>query len=161
MVYRDTRPKINTFDPSEHEKPVVAIDFLLGFRDELPPQTAVWIEDGDGTCIKTIYVSGFSGFAKDKQINLPVWSAVSMFKDIDAVTSASIDVGRHIYTWDLKDSRGRDVKEGAYTVKVEVSHWPSMKYQLAETVIEVGKKKSHAAIEEGDFIPRLEVTYLP
>jgi tetratricopeptide (TPR) repeat protein len=159
MVYQEMRPVVQHFDPAEHEKPVIAIDFVLGFQDELPPQTAVWIEDGEGNAIRTLYVSGFSGYAKEKQINLPVWSAVSGFEDIDDVTGASIDIGHHIYTWDLRDGHGKRVENGKYTVKVEVSHWPSMKYQLAEAVVQVGKKNSEAVVEEGAFIPQLRVTY--
>jgi len=44
---------------------------------------------------------------------------------------------------------------------VEVSHWPSMKYQLAEAMIDVGRKAAEVRVEEGDFIPLLEVEYLP
>jgi tetratricopeptide (TPR) repeat protein len=161
MVYNEMRPEVKDFDPAAHEKPVVAIDFVLGFQDELAPQTAVWIEDGDGNYMKTIYVSGFSGYAKDKQINLPVWSEMSKFKDVEAVTSASIDVGHHIYIWDVKDSGGKKVSTGAYTIKVEVSYWPSMKYQLAEATVKVGKKEDRVIVDEGDFIPHLKVSYFP
>ncbi len=160
LVYQSMRPHVKHFDPSSHEKPVVAIDFVLGFQDELAPQTAVWIEDMNEGHIKTLYVSGFSGFVKGKQINLPVWSAISEFEGCEAVTSASIDVGHHIYTWDLIDLEGNKVKAGKYMVKVEVSYWPSMKYQMAETAITIGKKGSVAVVEEGDFIPYLGVTYI-
>lgn len=161
LVYHEMRPRVKRFDPSSHEKPVVAIDFVLGFQDELAPQTAIWIEDKEGTHVKTVYVSGFSGYAKDKQINLPVWSAISKFEGCEAVTSASIDVGHHIYTWDLTDLEGKKVKSGEYMVKVEVSYWPSMKYQMAETAVTIGKKESTAVVEEGDYIPYLGVSYLP
>jgi hypothetical protein len=53
------------------------------------------------------------------------------------------------------------VKPGTYTVKVEVCHWPSMKYQLAETPIAIGKKEETARVEEGNYIPSLVVTYYP
>jgi len=161
MVFNEVRPKIKSFDPFKHRKPILVIDFILGFQEELPPQTAVWIEDKDGKYLKTIYVSGFSGYAKDKQVNLPIWAEMSKFKDIDAVTSASIDLGHHIYTWDLKDSQGKKVRSGKYTVKVEVSYWPSMKYQLAEAAIKIGKKENRVVVEEGNFIPHLEVSYFP
>lgn len=161
MVYNEMRPKTKSFDPSKHKKPILAINFVLGFQDELPPQTAVWIEDQNGKYLKTIYVSGFSGYAKDRQVNLPVWAETSKFKDIDAVTSASIDLGQHIYTWDLKDGEGKKVRSGKYTVKVEASYWPSMKYQLIQAAIKLGKKEDRVVVEEGDFIPHLEVSYFP
>jgi tetratricopeptide (TPR) repeat protein len=161
MVFGEMRPPVKHFDPSGHERPFVAIDFVLGFRDELPPQTAVWIENGEGSYVTTVYVSGFSGYAKAKQINLPVWSEMSKFEGVEAVTSASIDVGHHIYTWDLEDMHGKRIPPGTYTVKVEVSYWPSMKYQRVEGTLTVGKKEDRAVVEEGDFIPRLAVEYYP
>ena len=161
MVYREMRPSVPRFDPSSHQKPLVAIDFVLGFRDELPPQTAVWVEDANGAYVNTVYVSGFSGHAREKQINLPVWSTMSNFEVAEAVTSASIDVGHHIFAWDMTGMDGKPVAPGTYTIKVEVSYWPTMKYQLAEAAVSVGKKEDRAAVEEGDYIPQLVVTYYP
>jgi hypothetical protein len=161
MVFAGMRPQIKRFDRSQYQGSVVVVDFILGFRDELHPQTAVWIESEEGEFIRTLYVSGFSGYAREVQIVLPVWAATSEFADADAVTGASIDVGHHIYVWDLKDASGKEVKQGKYVVKVEAHYWPSMKYQLASGVIEVGEAEDRIVIEEGDFIPYLEVSYLP
>jgi len=160
-VYREMKPEIPLAGVEEQKKPCVRIDFVLGYQDELPPQTAVWIEDTEGHYIRTLYVSGFSGHVRDKQIVLPVWAEKSGFNGIDAVTGASIDVGHHTYTWDLKDSRNRQVQGNRYVVKVEVSHWPSFKYQSVEAQIRVNGKKDRVRVEEGDFIPYLDVTYLP
>ncbi len=155
------RPSIPHFDPAKASKPVVAIDFVLGYRDELAPQTAIWIEDASGKYVKTVFVSGFAGNVKGKQVTLPVWAEISKFEGADAVTSASIDVGHYIYTWDCKDLSGKPVAPGKYTAKVEVSHWPSMKYQQAETSFDVGPKESASRVEEGNYIPSLIVTYYP
>jgi hypothetical protein len=155
------KPVEANFDPAKHPKPLVSIDFVLGFRDELAPQTAVWIEDASGAHVKTVFVSGFAGHVKGKQVTLPVWAEQSKFAGADAVTGASIDVGHHVYVWDTKDLAGKPVKPGTYTVKVEVSHWPSMRYQLAETTIVIGKKEASSRVEEGDYIPSLVVTYYP
>jgi len=160
MVYNSVRPEIKKIDPLKQEKPCIIIDFVLGFQDELPPQTAIWIEDEKNNYVNTIYVSGFSGHVKDSQIVLPLWAESSGFANIDAVTSASINIGHHIYTWDLKNFKGKTVKRGNYTVNVEVSYWPSMKYQLAKTTINIGKKSKKKLVEEGNFIPYLEVQYL-
>jgi tetratricopeptide (TPR) repeat protein len=161
MVYQSSVPRVTHFDPSKVDKPVVVIDFVFGFQDELPPQTAIWIEDMNENHIRTLYVSGFSGYAKEVQINLPVWSAISNFEGCEAVTGASIDIGHHIYTWDLNGLDGKKVKKGTYKVRVEVMHWPSGKYQLVETEIELGKKGMKKIVEEGVYIPRLEVSYIP
>ena len=159
LAFQTMRPAVQHFDPAKYKAPFLAIDFVLGFRDELPPQTAVWIEDKDGKFVKTVYASGFSGFAKEKQANLSDWADASDFTDADAVTAASIDVGHHIYTWDLKDYKGNQVKAGDLVVRVEVAYWPSMEYQSTSANVKSGKQNSRVVIEEGNLIPYLEVRY--
>jgi tetratricopeptide (TPR) repeat protein len=161
MAMYGMRPVEARFDLAKAVKPVVAIDFVSGFRDELPPQIAIWIEDAAEKHVKTVYVSGFAGNVKGKQVTLPVWAAVSNFAGADAVTGASIDVGHYVYTWDCKGLDGKPVKPGRYTAKVEVCHWPSNKYQLAEASIVVGKSENSSRVEQGDYIPSLVVTYYP
>ncbi|MCK4537279.1 MAG: DUF2271 domain-containing protein [Candidatus Krumholzibacteria bacterium] len=160
MVYETMRPKVARLDLEEQETPFVKIDFILGYQDELPPQTAIWIEDGDGKYIATIYVSGFAGYVKENQVTLPAWARGSGFENVDAVTGASIDIGHHIYTWDLKDHNGEKVRKGKYIIIVETSHWPSMKYQIVKSPISVRKKENNNIVQEGDFIPWLEVSYI-
>ncbi len=159
MAFGSMLPPIRHLNPDEHAKPFLAIDFVLGYRDELEPQTVVWIEDKNGNFVKTVYVSGFSAFAKEKQVNLPRWSKASQFKDVDGVSGASIDLGHHIYTWDLKDAAGKLVGSGGYVVKIEVSYWPSMQYQIVKAPITIGKKVSRVVVQEGNLIPYLEVQY--
>jgi tetratricopeptide (TPR) repeat protein len=160
-VFDRMRPAVRRFDLSQYQLPVLAIDFILGFRDELEPQTAVWIEDREGNFVKTIYVSGFSGHVKEKQSRLPKWANSSKFVDVDAVTGASINLGHHIYVWDLKDSLGRRVKAGEYVVKVEVAYWPSRQYQLVSAAVNLGEKGDRSVVEQGKFVPYLEVIYFP
>jgi tetratricopeptide (TPR) repeat protein len=160
MVFAGMRPDIKRIDPEKIENSVV-IDFILGFQDALAPQTAVWVEDKSGKFIKTLYVSGFSGNVKEKQVWLKEWAANSKFVDADAVTSASIDVGHHIYLWNLKDYSDRSVKSGEYVIKVEVSSWPSMKYQLVSVPVKIGGKGGKSTVEEGNIIPFVEATYYP
>ena len=159
LALESMRPAIKQFDEAKYKKPFIAIDFLLGFRDELPPQTAVWIEDSDGKFVKTVYVSGFSGFAKERQANLLKWSESSQFKDVDGVTGASINLGQHIYVWDLKDSQGKRVKPGEYQVKIEVMYWPSMQYECAAAPIKIGKNEQKVIFKEGKLIPYAELKY--
>ncbi len=160
-VFKTLRPPVKHVDLSSYPTPVVGIEFEMSYRDELAPQTAVWVESADGRFVKTIYVSGFSGHAKEKQINLPVWAKSSEFVDVDAVTGASINLGHHVYVWDLLDHSGAKVKHGQYKIVVEVSYWPSMQYQRVEAPVEIGKRQVRKVVEEGDFIPYLEVRYLP
>ena len=160
-VFNTLRPPVRHMDLAKYIIPIVYIDFELSYRDELAPQTAVWVEDAEGAFVKTMYVSGFSGHAKEKQINLPVWAKSSEFVDVDAITGASIDLGHHIYIWELDDHRGKKVSPGEYKIFVEVSYWPSMQYQRVEAPITIGKGVARKVIEEGDIIPYLEVRYLP
>ncbi|MBW2334549.1 MAG: DUF2271 domain-containing protein [Deltaproteobacteria bacterium] len=160
-IFNRMRPEVKRFDLSQYQPPVLAIDFILGFRDELQPQTAVWIEDRDGNFVKTIYVSGFSGHVKEKEVRLPKWANSSKFVDVDAVTGASINVGHHIYVWDLKDSLGRRVTAGEYVVKVEVAYWPSMQYQLVSAAVNLEEKGDQIIVEQGKFVPYLKVNYFP
>jgi len=161
LIYEEMNPDIEHIDESAYDEPVVAVEFVLGFKDELPPQTVVWVETPGGDFVKTLYVSGFSGYAKEQQINLPVWSSTSGFVDVDGVTAASIDRGQHVYVWDLEDHMGKKVAPGDYVVKVEVSYWPSMKYQMVEAPIKIGGERTRSVVEDGHFIPYLEVRYLP
>jgi tetratricopeptide (TPR) repeat protein len=159
-VFNVLNPGLKQIDISQYETPVVVIDFVLGFKDELPPQTAVWVEDKEGEFIKTIYVSGFSGYARSGG-RIPQWTSSSEFIDADAVTGASIDLGHHIYVWDLKDPSGDKVKPGEYVVKVETAFWPSMQYQCVEAPLILGKKAERVIREEGKLIPYVEVKYVP
>jgi tetratricopeptide (TPR) repeat protein len=160
MVFEQITPRVMRVDPAQYEKPYVKIDFIIGFRDELAPQCAVYIEDKDGKFIKTIYVSGFSGFAKGAQANLPMYAHSSAFRDVDGVTSASIDLGHHIYVWDLKDFSGKKIGQGEYKVVIEVAFWPSMQYQRAEALIKIGKKNEKVIKEQGNIIPYLQIDYI-
>ncbi len=160
-VFETMRPAIKRLDVSKYQLPILTIDFVLGFRDELPPQTVVWVEDRGGQFVKTIYVSGFSGYAKEQQVNLPKWSDSSKFADADGVTGASIDVGHHIYVWDLKDNSGKQVEPSEYTIKVEVHYWPSMEYQMVSATIRLGETGGRTVVEEGNLIPYLEIRYFP
>jgi hypothetical protein len=88
-----------------------------------------------------------------------MWSHSSEYKDVDGVTAASIDLGHHVYVWDLKDFSGNKVKSGEYAVVVEVAFWPSMQYQRVSAVVEIGKKGKKVITEQGNLIPYLEINY--
>ena len=137
----------------------VEITFHLGFMDELAPQTALWIEDNEGKFVKTLYVSGFSAFAKEKQINLPDWSRTSEY-ETDGTTGASIDWGKHTYVWDLTDHEGRRVKNGTYKVQIEVSWWPTMKYGRTSAKIKIGRSPDEVTVAKEPWVPMMRVNYL-
>ncbi len=153
-------PAVRRIDADTLHKPVVVVEFALGFQDFLAPQTALWIEDARGAHVKTVYVSGFSGFVKEKQVVLPVWAGHSKFEKADAVTSASIDAGQYAFAWNCTDASGKKVNPGRYTVRVETSFWPSSKYETASLPLEIGKSPSKAAAAAGKLIPFFQARYL-
>ncbi len=159
-VFNALNPAVKQVDISQYETPAVIIEFILGFRDELPPQTAVWVEDKEGKFVKTIYVSGFSGYARSMG-RIPQWTVSSQFVDVDAVTGASIDLGYHVFNWDIRSPAGDQVKPGEYVIKVETAFWPSRQYQIVEAPITLGKKPAEVIVEEGRIIPHLKVEYVP
>ncbi len=144
---------------SQTKEEKVVVTFHLGFQDELEPQTAVWIEDSHGKFVKTLYVSGFSGFAREKQVNLPIWANSSQF-ETDGTTGASIDWGKHTYVWDLTDHQGKRVKNGVYKVNIEASWWPSMQYGRTSAEICIGKSPTEVTVEKKPLIPLVHVQYI-
>jgi hypothetical protein len=138
----------------------VDVTFHLGFQDELEPQTAVWVEDASGRHVRTLYVSGFSGYAKEKQVDLPEFAERTKFEDTDGVTGASIDWGTHTYSWDLKDRGGKRVPSGLYTIRIEASWWPSMRYESSRTAVRVGGKPEESAAPKEPLIPFFRARYV-
>jgi tetratricopeptide (TPR) repeat protein len=160
QVLASLRPTEEGIDPSEYERPVLVVEFLLGFQEELPPQTAVWVEDDEGNPVKTLFISGYAGHVGAKEITLPKWGSSTDF-ETDATTGASIDLGHHVYTWDLTNRTGDRVSGGEYTVWVEVSYWPSMQYDLVSATFPLTSEASSVRVEDGRLIPLLEVICLP
>lgn len=157
-VYRE-------FGLRENPKPVAAgerveVSFHLGFQDELEPQTAVWVEDASGRHIRTLYVSGFSGFAKEKQVVLPEFAERTRFEETDGITGASIDWGKHSVSWNLLDRQGKRVPSGRYTLRIEVSWWPSMRYETCAADLQVGGKPAEVSAPKEPLIPFFHVRYL-
>jgi len=159
-IFNELHASVPDVDFSQYKTPAMIINFVMAFRDELPPQTVVWVETKEGTFVKTIYISGFTGYARAKN-RLPQWQASADFFDVDAVTCASIDMGHHVFVWDLKNALGERVGAGDYVIKVEVTFWPSMQYQYAVAPISIDKKGKNVVVKEGNLIPYLEVHYLP
>jgi tetratricopeptide (TPR) repeat protein len=151
---------LREFGPSPATGERVQVTFHLGFQDELAPQTGLWIEDKAGKLVKTLYVSGFSGHAREKQVVLPKFAKHTNF-ETDGTTSASIDWGTYTFSWDMTDHAGKRVKPGVYKAIVEISWWPSMRYETAEASIQVGGKASEITVAKPPLIPRLTINYLP
>ena len=159
QAWEQMGPKERLIPPID-KRPLVLVSFNIGLETDLPPQTAVWIEDAQGNFVKSIYVSGFSANVKENQVVLPEWAGASKFQ-VDAVTSASISAGQHTYVWDLTTTNGNQVQDGKYIIKIEVHHWPSMHYQLVSAEIEVGATERTTVVREGNLVPFVEVRFIP
>ena len=159
QAWEEMGPKERLIPPID-KRPLVLVSFNIGFESDLPPQTALWIEDAQGNFVKSIYVSGFSANVKENQVVLPEWAGASEFQ-VDAVTSASIPAGRHTYEWDMTTTNGNQVQDGKYVVKIEVHHWPSFHYQLVSAEIMVGTSEKTTVVREGNLVPFVEVEFIP
>ncbi len=89
-------------------------------------QVAVWIETADGTFVKTLYVTGFTGRGgyERRPECLPLWRKAAGLDgpptaDVDAVTQATQQPGRQTLHWDCSDAAGNAVAPGKYVYKVE------------------------------------------
>ena len=96
-------------------------------------QYAIWIEDGTGRLVRTLYATSFTaeGGYEYREDALPVW--VSKAKpqtlssaQIDAITGATPRNGLVTYQWDGTDDKGNCVPQGTYMFFVEGTlYWKS------------------------------------
>ena len=92
-------------------------------------QFALWIEDAEGGYIKTLFATRYTaaGGWKKRENSLPLWvkrsSLAEMNKaQIDALSGATPKTGGTLtFTWDGKDSTGKQLTEGKYTILLEAT----------------------------------------
>ena len=96
---------------------------------QLSYRTVVWIEDGKGLLIKTLYRS-VGGTINPFPAHLTGWEEKSgkiSDNTPDTYTSATVNGGTaetsYSFTWDCKDNSDQIVADGKYTYKVEVSRY--------------------------------------
>ena len=106
----------------------VDVDFeykaMSGFASN---QFALWVENGDGDFVKTIFATDFTaakrGYKKREQ-SLNNWVAIAKpdkmtDAELDAISGATPKSGHQHFIWDLTDSQGKKVPAGKYFVKLE------------------------------------------
>lgn len=79
---------------------------------------AIWIEDANGTFVKTI-----GRWANARTSRLVAWVAKAGSGDVDAVSGATRQdhTQRVTATWDLKNKAGTEVPDGTYTIRMELA----------------------------------------
>jgi len=89
-------------------------------------QIAVWIEDGDGNYVKSLFATSFGadGGFKKRPDTLSEWVRISDWEnassaEVDAVSGATQTAGTKTIVWDLTDRAGMPVTTGTYIYKVE------------------------------------------
>jgi len=89
-------------------------------------QFAVWIEDSEGSYVKTLYATRYTanGGWQRRATSIPVWVSRAGLADlsraqVDALTGATPRTGSLTYTWDGTDSQGAAVNPGEYVIFLE------------------------------------------
>ncbi|ATW28777.1 hypothetical protein DCMF_20670 [Candidatus Formimonas warabiya] len=140
-------------------------------------QFAVWIEDKEGTLVKTLFVTDFTaqgGYHSRKEA-LAAWvqrsnPAGAPAGDIDEVSGATPPSGNLTYTWDCADQNGNPVSGGEYRFFVEGTlFWESnVLYSGTIAVGETQESPVTATAEYSsedeknkDMIGPVEAVYLP
>ncbi len=80
--------------------------------------TAAWIEDSNGTFVKTI-----SRWANQRRQHLVAWQTAAGTADVDAISGATRQdhATPLMMTWDLKNKSGVEVPDGTYRIRMELA----------------------------------------
>lgn len=140
-------------------------------------QFAAWIQDAEGTMVKTLYVTDFTARRdgwKLREEAIPDWvrvSGVAAAADtaFDAVSGATPASGKMRHEWDCRDASGVPVPAGVYTVVVEGSLRGNNRAVFsapitigggAETATPEPRFYGNSTVER-DMITNVEVHYIP
>ena len=158
VITESVRPSSEPEDPTTKFEPpllasgevVVEFDYLAQ-SGHASNQFAVWIEDADGSLVKTLYATRYTanGGYKNRPDSISIWvdksDVASMDKkQIDAITGATPKSGALSYTWNLTDTNGDSVQPGEYSVFLEGSlRWKNKVLYSGKIVV----GSSHATIQ--------------
>ena len=113
---------------AEQARGKVTVSYTLSrMRRIASDQYAVWIEDGEGRFVRTLFVTGFVGRRAGWRIRPQTTASWLKAADvahtpqaeIDAVSGATQASGSYSLVWDLTDRAGRTVPAGTYRYLVE------------------------------------------
>ena len=116
-------------------------------------QYAIWIEDAEGTLVKTLFVTSFTadGGYVPRPACTPIWVKKAnpdnlSIEDVDAFSGATPQSGLQTYTWDLTDNNGTPVANGTYTFVVEGTLYGDSEV-IFKALVTVGGKETSIDIE--------------
>lgn len=119
-------------------------------------QFAVWIEDADGTYIKTLYATRWTavGGFRTRPMSIPTWVEQSNLPqkqpaEVDLITSPTPQSGILTYIWDLTDSHGNAITEGEYKFFIESSfRWGNRAiFSGTVNIGDIGEQNAVSAVE--------------
>ena len=91
-------------------------------------QLAVWIEDAEGTHIRTLYASQFTatGGYEKRPVSLSEWTEKYDIRNatpeqVDAISGPTPQPGTQTMVWDCKDMSGKRVSKGVYVIRMEAN----------------------------------------
>ncbi|HPR17670.1 MAG TPA: DUF2271 domain-containing protein [Candidatus Cloacimonadota bacterium] len=154
---------ISTQSPIEQKEPAgehLTVELTIGYRDQIAPQTAVWLEDEAGNYLATLYISGFAACIKEKQVHLPGWAESSQFQNIELVTGASIDCGKHTFYWDFTDVSGKKFNGKNFVLKTEICHWPHVQYTQQALPIDLSRKTRFHSKGDNYLLPQISASFM-
>ncbi len=172
-------------EPARSEAGSVAISFDFNSQTGYASnQYAVWIEDGSGNFIKTLYATRYTangGYAL-RPDSIPQWverSGLANMDNVDAISGPTPQSGTTSYIWDCTGSDGTPVPDGTYkffvegslrwknrvlyTGDIEVSGAASSVEAAAEYFYEGADDQPalDASAEENNMIPSVKAIYTP
>ena len=166
------QPQASQATPIHH---AVEVTLTFSRRDGIATnQFAVWIEDGAGKLVKTLFVTRFTAKSgwRNRPEALPVWvekSGISAENKADAHSGATPKSGRLSYVWDCTDESGQAVPDGDYTFLAEGTIFWQDAVTYTGTITIGGEQTSVAAeasytteeAQTSDMITDVTVVYTP
>ncbi len=119
-------------------------------------QFAVWIEDNNGSFIKTLYATKFTANGGwKKRATLPEWVKKSNLEnmsktEIDSITGATPKTGSLTYIWNCTDKTGSPVTNGEYRFIVEANLRGENRI-VYTGIIKVGNEQNQSVAKEEFF----------
>jgi hypothetical protein len=135
---------------------------------------AIWVEDGDGAYVKTLFVCANTSDAVQSRETLPRWVSVSDVATmsqamLDALVAPVPEAGTQTFIWDLTDAEGTPILAGRYSIYLEASLGGSDSV-IYSTTLRIDDTEKTMAVASGyygsdeadrDMISNVGIVYFP